>query len=238
MPGDWATVEADGTIVLLGRGSMCINTAGEKVFPEEVEERLKQHSCVVDANVVGVPDEKWGSAVVAVVSWTADGTEVTDAELTAHCRRRWPATSVPRRSSGSTTSRRAANGKADYRGRPAWPTDRGPNEAEADSDGVVGDHGGWLVACASVIAVGVRVGQAHRRHPRRPPRLSRGAPRRHHLGPGVPRSTLPPVGPVAHQRRVRQFRRRRGGLRRSLVEESGLGPLYNRGLLPQLPSRR
>src|SRR5690606_35504343 len=57
IPGDFATVEADGTITLLGRGSVCINTAGEKVFPEEVEEVLKLHPAVEDANVVGLPDE-------------------------------------------------------------------------------------------------------------------------------------------------------------------------------------
>ena len=61
-PGDWATVEEDGTITLLGRGSQCINTAGEKVFPEEVEEAVKQHPDVIDCLVVGVEDEKFGSA--------------------------------------------------------------------------------------------------------------------------------------------------------------------------------
>jgi acyl-CoA synthetase (AMP-forming)/AMP-acid ligase II len=68
VPGDFATVELDGTINLLGRGSVSINTAGEKVFPEEVEEATKSLAWVVDATVVGVPDETWGSAVTAVVS--------------------------------------------------------------------------------------------------------------------------------------------------------------------------
>src|SRR5690606_37829551 len=63
MPGDYATVEADGTITLLGRGSVCINTGGEKVFPEEVEEALKTHPDVLDAVAVGVPDDKFGEAV-------------------------------------------------------------------------------------------------------------------------------------------------------------------------------
>ena len=67
IPGDWATVAADGTITLLGRGSVSINTGGEKVFPEEIEEELKLLSAVNDVNVVGVPDPKWGSAVTAVV---------------------------------------------------------------------------------------------------------------------------------------------------------------------------
>ncbi len=69
IPGDWAEVGADGTtLLLLGRGSVCINTGGEKVFPEEVEEVLKRHPAVKDAVVVGVPDERFGEAVTAVVS--------------------------------------------------------------------------------------------------------------------------------------------------------------------------
>ena len=67
VPGDYATVEADGSLTLLGRGSVCINTGGEKVFPEEVEEVLKTHDAVVDAVAVGVPDEKFGEAITAVV---------------------------------------------------------------------------------------------------------------------------------------------------------------------------
>ncbi len=67
MPGDFCTVEADGSLTLLGRGSVCINTAGEKVHPEEVEEALKTHPDVEDALVFGLPDEKWGQAVTAVV---------------------------------------------------------------------------------------------------------------------------------------------------------------------------
>src|SRR5262249_36789400 len=66
-PGDWCGGEADCTLTLLGRGSVCINTAGEKVYPEEVEETLKRHPAIEDALVVGVPDEKWGQAVTAVV---------------------------------------------------------------------------------------------------------------------------------------------------------------------------
>ena len=70
IPGDYATVEADGTVTLLGRGSQCINTGGEKVYPEEVEECLKLHPTVADAAVVGVPDEKWGEAITALVETT------------------------------------------------------------------------------------------------------------------------------------------------------------------------
>jgi len=69
VPGDWAVVNADGcTLTVLGRGSVCINTGGEKVFPEEVEEVLKRHAAVKDVVVVGVPDERWGEAITAVVS--------------------------------------------------------------------------------------------------------------------------------------------------------------------------
>jgi fatty-acyl-CoA synthase len=69
IPGDWALVNDDGvTLTLLGRGSVCINTGGEKVFPEEVEEAIKRHPGVKDAVVVGVPDERWGEAITAVVS--------------------------------------------------------------------------------------------------------------------------------------------------------------------------
>ena len=67
LPGDMAMVEADGTITLLGRGSACINSGGEKIFPEEVEAALRSHPAVFDAVVVGVPDERWGERVTAVV---------------------------------------------------------------------------------------------------------------------------------------------------------------------------
>ena len=67
IPGDYATIEADGTIRLLGRGSACINTGGEKVYPEEVELALRSHPDVFDCVVVGVPDVRWGEMVVALV---------------------------------------------------------------------------------------------------------------------------------------------------------------------------
>src|SRR5258708_806303 len=66
MPGDMATVNADGSITVLGRGSQCINSGGEKIFPEEVEAAVKSHPDVFDAIVVGVPDERWGEGVAAV----------------------------------------------------------------------------------------------------------------------------------------------------------------------------
>ena len=75
VPGDWVEVNEDGvTLTLLGRGSVCINTGGEKVFPEEVEETLKRHPGVEDAVVVGLPDEKWGESITAVVSRAAGDT--------------------------------------------------------------------------------------------------------------------------------------------------------------------
>src|SRR5579871_4446892 len=87
MPGDWCVVEKDGTLTLLGRGSVCINTAGEKVYPEEVEEALKTHPSVEDVLVVGVPDEKWGQSVTAVVQ-PARGSRLDEEDLRRHVRER------------------------------------------------------------------------------------------------------------------------------------------------------
>jgi acyl-CoA synthetase (AMP-forming)/AMP-acid ligase II len=72
IPGDQATLDVDGTLTLLGRGSNCINSGGEKIWPEEVEEVLKEHPGVTDAVVLGVPDEEWGQAVAAVVATAGD----------------------------------------------------------------------------------------------------------------------------------------------------------------------
>ncbi len=113
-PGDFATVEADGTITLLGRGSVCINTGGEKVFPEEVEEALKTHPSVLDAIAVGVPDEKFGEAVTAVVS-ARDGAAVDEAEVIAHVKQGLAAYKAPKRVFVVDDLGRAANGKADYK---------------------------------------------------------------------------------------------------------------------------
>lgn len=113
IPGDYAMVEADGAVVLLGRGSQCINTGGEKVFPEEVEESLKTHPGVIDANVIGVPDEKWGTAVTAVVSLVA-GVAVTDCELHDHVREHLAAYKAPKRVVFVPEIVRKVNGKPDY----------------------------------------------------------------------------------------------------------------------------
>jgi fatty-acyl-CoA synthase len=113
IPGDWCLVEADGTLTLLGRGNACINTAGEKVFPEEVEEALKTHPTVEDALVVGLPDEKWGQAVTGVVT-LAEGAELDEAGLRAHVRKHLAGYKTPKRIVLADRDIRAANGKADY----------------------------------------------------------------------------------------------------------------------------
>ncbi|MFC4058145.1 acyl-CoA synthetase [Planomonospora corallina] len=114
LTGDMATVEEDGTIAVLGRGSVCINTGGEKVYPEEVEAVLKGHPAVFDAVVTGVPDEHWGSRVAAVVE-PRPGTPVTAEELDAHCRTRLSGYKVPRTFAFVDEVVRSPAGKADYR---------------------------------------------------------------------------------------------------------------------------
>ncbi len=113
IPGDWCIVETDGTLTLLGRGSACINTAGEKVFPEEVEEALKTHESVEDALVVGLPDEKWGQAVTGVVR-LAPGHSLNEESLRAHVRKSLAGYKTPKRVVATESVLRAANGKADY----------------------------------------------------------------------------------------------------------------------------
>lgn len=113
-PGDYASVAADGTITLLGRGSACINTAGEKVFPEEVEEALKRHPQIYDALVVGLPDERFGQRVVAVVS--AVDAAVLDPEAIIHyAREHLAGYKVPKAVLVAPRVQRAPNGKADYK---------------------------------------------------------------------------------------------------------------------------
>ncbi len=111
VPGDFATVEADGSIALLGRGSVCINTGGEKVFPEEVEEALKEHPLVDDAIVVGVPDDRFGQRVAAVI---ASRNEAAESELIAHVKERLAHYKAPRHVYSVNSLERAANGKIDY----------------------------------------------------------------------------------------------------------------------------
>ena len=114
IPGDWCQVAADGTITLLGRGSVCINTAGEKVYPEEVEEVLKTHPSIRDALVVGVPDEKWGQAVMAAVE-LVDDVILDEAEVRAYVRQSLAAYKCPKQVFTIDRLGRAVNGKADYK---------------------------------------------------------------------------------------------------------------------------
>lgn len=118
-PGDMATVEADGTITLLGRGSNCINTAGEKVFPEEVEEVVKTHPGVEDCLVFGVADDRFGQRVVGVFSPTSgvavgDGAAPSSDDVIAHTKAKLSSYKVPKQLVAVATVPRAPNGKADY----------------------------------------------------------------------------------------------------------------------------
>jgi len=112
--GDSATIEADGTITLLGRGSVCINTGGEKVYPEEVEQTLKAHPDVFDAIVVGVPDERWGQRVFAVVQPRPGHTPNLDS-LIDHCRSHLAGYKLPRGLHLVDEVQRSPSGKPDYR---------------------------------------------------------------------------------------------------------------------------
>ena len=127
IPGDYATVAADGTITLLGRGSLCINTAGEKVYPEEVEEAVKRHPGIDDCLVVGVADDRFGQRVVAIAAQgvahgaaqgAAQGavqSAVDEAALIEHTKEHLAGYKVPKQVIFVDRVRRAANGKADYK---------------------------------------------------------------------------------------------------------------------------
>ena len=114
IPGDWVQVEADGSLTLLGRGSNCINTAGEKVFPEEVEEALKHHEAIEDALVVGLDDPKWGQAITAVIQTKGDR-DIEAGALKAWCRNHLAAYKLPKHIFKKENLGRAPNGKADYK---------------------------------------------------------------------------------------------------------------------------
>ncbi len=113
LPGDLATVQDDGTIIVLGRGSLCINTGGEKVFPDEVEAALKDHPDVSDAIVVGVPDIRFGERVVALVQ-PRPGREVDPETLLRHGRKRLSGYKVPRKIIVTDEIVRSPSGKPDY----------------------------------------------------------------------------------------------------------------------------
>jgi acyl-CoA synthetase (AMP-forming)/AMP-acid ligase II len=112
-PGDMATIAADGTLVLFGRGANCINTGGEKVYPEEVEEALKVHPSVEDALVFGVPDDRFGQRVVGIVS-LSPGQNATPDEVVTDVRTRLSSYKLPKELRVVDQVPRAPNGKADY----------------------------------------------------------------------------------------------------------------------------
>jgi 3-oxocholest-4-en-26-oate---CoA ligase len=113
IPGDLAMVEADGSVTLLGRGAQSINSGGEKIFPEEVEAAVKSHPAVYDAVVVGVPDDRWGQRVAAVVQ-PRPGTTPDLASVQEHCRTKIAGYKVPRELHVVEHMQRSPSGKADY----------------------------------------------------------------------------------------------------------------------------
>lgn len=137
VPGDYARLEEDGTITLLGRGNMCVNTGGEKVFGEEVEAALKSHADVFDALVVGVPDERLGQRVAALVQ-PREGRTIDFAALDSHVRQQIAGYKTPRSVWIVAQVGRAPSGKPDYRWakeytgehEPAWQAAAGGAHAE------------------------------------------------------------------------------------------------------------
>lgn len=114
MPGDFATVEADGSVTLLGRGSVVINSGGEKIFPEEVESAVRSHPDVMDAIVVGAPDERWGQTVAAIVQ-PRPGRSPGLEDIQVHCRASIAGYKLPRRLHTVDEIVRSPSGKPDYR---------------------------------------------------------------------------------------------------------------------------
>ena len=113
-PGDYAKVEAEGTITLLGRGSNCINTAGEKVYPEEVEEAIKRNDDIFDCLVVGLQDDRFGQKVVALASFQ-EGREIQEQDLIAFTREHLAGYKLPKQVLFVDEVMRAPNGKANYK---------------------------------------------------------------------------------------------------------------------------
>jgi acyl-CoA synthetase (AMP-forming)/AMP-acid ligase II len=113
LPGDLARPEADGTITVFGRGSICINSGGEKIYPEEVERALKAHPAVFDAVVVGIPDTKWGERVAAIVQ-ARPGPRPGFEDLIAHCRTHVAGYKAPREVHFVDQIVRSPSGKPDY----------------------------------------------------------------------------------------------------------------------------
>jgi len=115
MPGDFATIEADGSVTLLGRGSICINSGGEKIFPEEVEAVVRNHPDIMDAIVVGAPDERFGQRVAAIIEPRPGHTAPSLEEVQEHCRGHVAGYKVPRQLHVVDTIERSPSGKPDYR---------------------------------------------------------------------------------------------------------------------------
>jgi acyl-CoA synthetase (AMP-forming)/AMP-acid ligase II len=114
IPGDYATVEVDGRITLFGRGAVCINSGGEKIFPEEVESALKGHPDVMDVLVVGLPDERWGQRVAAVIE-PRPGATLAFASIDEHIRKLVAGYKCPRQVFACSKVERQPSGKPDYK---------------------------------------------------------------------------------------------------------------------------
>ena len=115
LSGDSAIFEADGTITMLGRGSQCINSGGEKIFPEEVDSAVKSHPDIFDVTVIGVPSERWGSAVCALVALRASAPLPSLKDIQDHCRKTIAGYKVPRHLLQVDAVIRSPSGKPDYR---------------------------------------------------------------------------------------------------------------------------
>jgi acyl-CoA synthetase (AMP-forming)/AMP-acid ligase II len=115
VPGDSAVLEADGTVTLLGRGSQCINSGGEKIFTEEVDSAVKTHPDVYDVTVVGVPDERWGQTVCAIIQLREGSNEPSLESIQDHCRQHIAGYKIPRKLVVVDKILRAPSGKPDYR---------------------------------------------------------------------------------------------------------------------------
>src|SRR5664280_2507616 len=131
MPGDFATVEEDGSVTLLGRGSACINSGGEKIFPEEADSAVRSHPDVFDAIVVGAPDDRGGQRVAAIIQ-PRTGKHPSLEDIQVHCREHIAGYKVPRELHEVETILRSPSGKPDYR----WAADIVTNvPKESDSGG-------------------------------------------------------------------------------------------------------